>query len=253
MGQIFSNVWSAESSQSLISSQTSGSARVLSLHEWKAVAYSLAIAFEHDDVARYFVDAPDTTTWTAKEKWELHLKMLEYVVYAHLLKGLVVTAGDNYECVGLWMPPGRNMDDHLTILRSGMWRLRYQLSPEGRKRFFQEFLPLLHDTKEVVMGPRDNTSWYLVYIGTRPEARGKGLARQVIEFVTREADKHNQACYLESSNDINPIIYGKMGFNVARKVALSRSEKPVFMDIMIREPNSSSNGISRSPETTEKK
>lgn len=45
------------------------------------------------------------------------------------------------------MPPGKNMDDIFTILRSGMWRLSYQLSREGRKRFFDEFLPLLNDTK----------------------------------------------------------------------------------------------------------
>jgi hypothetical protein len=45
------------------------------------------------------------------------------------------------------MPPGQNMDDLLTIFKSGMWRLFYKLSNEGRKRFFNEFFPLLHDTK----------------------------------------------------------------------------------------------------------
>ncbi len=82
------------------------------------------------------------------------------------------------------MPPGKNMDDWLTILRSGMWRLQFQLSAEGRKRFFEEFLPLLHETKEEVLGERDNQSWYLVYIGTRPESRGKGYAKKLIQHVT---------------------------------------------------------------------
>ena len=50
------------------------------------------------------------------------------------------------------------MDDYLTIFRSGMWRLNYQLSWEGQKRFFSEFLPLLHDTKAQVLGERDNNS-----------------------------------------------------------------------------------------------
>ena len=60
------------------------------------------------------------------------------------------------------MPPGQNMDDTLTILRSGMWRLSYQLSREGRKRFFEEFLPLLNDTKAHVLGPqRDADSWLM--------------------------------------------------------------------------------------------
>ena len=81
------------------------------------------------------------------------------------------------------MPPGQNMDDLCTILRSGMWRLQYQLSPEGKTRFFKEFLPLLHDTKAEVLGARDPQSWYLVYIGTKQSARGKGYARKLIEYV----------------------------------------------------------------------
>ena len=81
------------------------------------------------------------------------------------------------------MPPGENMDDLRTIFRSGMWRLQYQLSAEGKTRFFKEFLPLLHDTKAEVLGARDDNSWYLVYIGTKSSARGKGYARKLIEYV----------------------------------------------------------------------
>jgi len=50
------------------------------------------------------------------------------------------------------------MDDYLTILRSGLWRLYYKLSTEGKARFFDEFFPLLHDTKQEVMGSRDDDS-----------------------------------------------------------------------------------------------
>lgn len=83
------------------------------------------------------------------------------------------------------------MDDFCTIIRSGMWRLNYKLSKEGKKRFFDEFLPLLHDTKHDVMGDRDDKSWYLVYIGTKKEARGKGLARKLIEYVTNIVRLHD--------------------------------------------------------------
>jgi GNAT superfamily N-acetyltransferase len=35
-----------------------------------------------------------------------------------------------------------------------------------------------------VLGERDEKSWYLVYLGTRPSARGKGYARRLVEYVT---------------------------------------------------------------------
>ena len=128
------------------------------------------------------------------------------------------------------------MDDLYTICRSGMWRLNYKLSAEGKKRFFTEFLPLLHDTKTAVLGPRDDDAWYLLYIGARPSARGKGYARKLIDKVTAIADSDGRPCYLESSNEVNLIIYGKMGFEVKKKVHLQRAEEDVQLDIMVREP-----------------
>lgn len=128
------------------------------------------------------------------------------------------------------------MDDMLTIFRSGMWRLNFQLSREGKRRFFDEFLPLLHDTKAQVLAERDDNSWYLVYIGTRPSGRGKGYARKVIEHVTRMADREGLPCYLESSHEVNRIIYGKMGFALRKQIFLQRDVEHVELDIMVREP-----------------
>lgn len=136
------------------------------------------------------------------------------------------------------MGPGANMDQPLTVLRSGLWRLRFHLSPEGRTRFFDEFLPLLNITKSHVLGPvRDPDSWYLVYIGTRPSGRGKGFAKQCINYVTEKADRQGKPCYLESSHEVNRKIYGKMGFELRREIFLQRGDgEHVSLDIMVREP-----------------
>lgn len=71
-----------------------------------------------------------------------------------------------------------HMDDWWTIFRSGMWRLYYQLGAEGRKRYYEDVLPLLHETMDEVMGDREY--YYLAYIGTKPSARGKGYAKKLI-------------------------------------------------------------------------
>lgn len=151
------------------------------------------------------------------------------------------------------MPPGSDMDDLMTTVRSGIWRLRYQLCREGRARFFKEFFPLLHETKMSTLGERDDDSWYLVYIGTKPAGRGQGLARKSIEFVTRMADEQGAPCYLESSNDRNPAIYAKLGFEVKSRITLKRSEKEVAMDIMVREPVMKTRSIISSEASSEVK
>jgi predicted acetyltransferase len=134
------------------------------------------------------------------------------------------------------MPPGQNMDDYLTICRSGLWRLNYRLSAEGKRRFFNEFFPLLHDTMHATLGDRELDTWYLVYLGTKPSGRGKGHARKLIEHVTKVADREGKACYLESSNSINPAIYRKFGFEERRTIHLQRAQKNISLDIMVREP-----------------
>jgi GNAT superfamily N-acetyltransferase len=96
------------------------------------------------------------------------------------------------------MPPGRDMDDWLTCFRSGMWRLEYgwKFTPEAHTRYFREFMPLLHKTKHEVLGSRESESWYLVYVGTKPESRGKGYARALIQGVTQKV-----------SGEILPFLY----------------------------------------------
>ncbi|KAJ4368126.1 hypothetical protein N0V83_006481 [Neocucurbitaria cava] len=209
--------------------------RVVKAVEYKEAAACLAEAFGQDEVARYFIDVPDREHWTEEEKWALHVEILEYITYAHILKGLVTTVGD-FEAVALWMPPGQNMDDYLTVFRSGMWRLNYRLSAEGNRRFFNEFLPLLHDTMQATLGTREHEAWYLVYIGTRACGRGKGHARKLIEHVTRQADQERRACYLESSNGVNVPIYQKFGFEETRRIYLQRGGRNIPLNIMVREP-----------------
>lgn len=75
--------------------------RIVTAAEYKQAAACLAEAFSEDDVARYFIDVPDRDHWTEAEKWDLHVEILEYVTYAHILKGLVTTVGD-FEAVALW-------------------------------------------------------------------------------------------------------------------------------------------------------
>ena len=134
------------------------------------------------------------------------------------------------------MPPGKNMDDPETISQSGMGQLNHRLSAEGKDRFFNEFLPLLHDAKHAVLGDRDEKSWYLVYIGCRADARGKGYARKLVDHVTDMADRDGLACYLESSNDVNPKIYGKMGFEIIKQIYLEKGASTIPLDLMVREP-----------------
>lgn len=65
-----------------------------------------------------------------------------------------------------------------------MWRLYFQLSPEGKKRYFDEIVPRLHDAKVEVLGDRENEAWVLAYLGTKPNSQGRGYAARLLQDMT---------------------------------------------------------------------
>ncbi|KAI9652728.1 MAG: hypothetical protein M1831_006621 [Alyxoria varia] len=208
----------------------------LTTSHYREAANTLAEAFAIDDVVRYLIDTQDRVHWSGEEKWNLHVSILEYVTYAHAMRGLVTTVGKDLGCVALWIPPSATIDSLITFLFSGLWRLYYKLSREGRQRFFREFCPLLHDTKHEVLGAiHDPQSYYLVYVGTKPSARGKGYAGKLIKATTDCADAEGVPCYLESSNAANLKLYERLGFEVRRRIWLERSDKRIPLDVMVRE------------------
>ncbi|KAK3323507.1 hypothetical protein B0T19DRAFT_401829 [Cercophora scortea] len=246
-----SSVTLVELKRSLVPQQWTESVRPVRLAECREAALSLAHAFAADDYAKYLVDPGDTSNLSPEDKWKLHVDMMVYVVAAHCIDGIATTIGPHFDSVALWLAPGQDLDGWWTLLRSGLWRLYFQLSPEGKRRYFDEVLPLLHDTKADVLGDRDADAWYLVYLGTKPYSQGRGYAKRLLEDGIQRADAENRPIYLESSSESNNAYYKKFGFEIKRDVFLERGQAPVRLSIMVREPQASisttNNAVSAPP------
>ncbi|KAK4161279.1 puromycin N-acetyltransferase [Cladorrhinum sp. PSN259] len=223
--------------RSLIPTQWQGTVRHLAMANCKDAGMTLAHAFAADDYAQYLVDTSDGPR-DEETKWKLHVDILAYTVASHVLSGLVTTVGPDFDSVALWIPPHHDLDDWYTLLRSGLWRLHFRLPSEGKKRLFDEILPLLHDTKAEVLGKeREHEAWYLVYLGTKPNSQGRGYGSKLLTGMMARADEENRPIYLESSSLTNNVYYEKFGFEVKRDIYLRRGEgEPVRLSIMVREP-----------------
>ncbi|KAI2628363.1 hypothetical protein GGS21DRAFT_545619 [Xylaria nigripes] len=236
--------------RSLVPEKWEDQVRAIGISECKGAALSLAQAFATDELAQYLLEAEDVEGG-GETKWKLHVDLFSYIVAAHCYKGIVTTIGPDYEAVALWMPPGKDSDDWLTILRSGMWRLYYQLSAEGRRRYYNELLPVLHQTKQQVMGDKDDNCYYLVYLGTKPSGQRRGYAKKLIEHMAAKADAEGCAMYLEASSEKNAGYYKKFGFGIKRDIYLGADiaatsdpvndaahtpARPVHLVSMVREP-----------------
>ncbi|PFH58667.1 hypothetical protein XA68_13358 [Ophiocordyceps unilateralis] len=230
------------------------SVREVPMSERREASFSLAFAFASDPLSVYLL-AGDGSNLTAEQTWALHLRIMSCTFAAYRIRGIVTTIGPDYDAIALWTPPGKFMDDWWATFRSGTWRLAYQLPVEARKRFFDELVPALHDTREKTMGERNNDTWYLGYIATKPSARGRGYASKLIRDVTQKAgltisvetpsppspppgaDAENRPIYLESTSGSNNGFYAKFGFETKSLIELKRGPVPIRLCCMVREPH----------------
>ncbi|CAI8387295.1 MAG: Uncharacterised protein [Acidimicrobiales bacterium AG-410-I20] len=75
--------------------------------------------------------------------------------------------------------------------------------------------------------------WYLAFVGTLPEARGKGLASALISSVTEICDTENIPAYLESSSPDNVPLYERHGFRITGEVKIKNGP---IVPLMWRDP-----------------
>lgn len=75
--------------------------RTLTKSDIDKAAYTLAQAFEHDEMSQYFTHTPDRQ-YDDSKLWDVHFFIMKCIVRAHIQSGLATTIGDNYDCVALW-------------------------------------------------------------------------------------------------------------------------------------------------------
>ncbi|EPE06126.1 gcn5-related n-acetyltransferase-like protein [Ophiostoma piceae UAMH 11346] len=227
-----------QSAPSLVPAQWQNTVRVIGMSEYREAALSLAHAFATDNLCQYVVTSDDSAGLSAEDKWRLHVDIMTYIVAAVAMNGIVTTIGPDYDGVALWMPPGKEIDGWWTALRSGLWRLHFQLSTECRRRYYAELLPLFNRTKLEVMAERGqmDDSYYLLYLGTKPSARCRGYAQKLLQHMIARADADRRPVYLESSTLANNAYYTRFGFEVKRDLVLTRGPHPIGLSIMVREP-----------------
>ncbi|OUM55182.1 hypothetical protein BVG19_g4672 [[Candida] boidinii] len=175
------------------------SVEVVTTKDYKKAAKTLKIAFEKDRFVHYLtskIQNPDL-------KERVLFALYEASVYNCILEGLVVAVRDieleqkgDKDCAFLavacfYQPSGKSkysstLSYYWSLARSGYSKLLWMIDTETRKRIFEEQWPLLESLKENVLKDEVDKAWYLSDIGAIPRGRGKGLARLLIDHVTRK-------------------------------------------------------------------
>jgi ribosomal protein S18 acetylase RimI-like enzyme len=130
--------------------------------------------------------------------------------------GAAYTTSDR-QAVACWLPPDRGTVSPLGLVRSGVLPLAWELGLRGALLLERLGRDFERQRRRHVPGPH----WYLILLGVAPIARGRGLARAVLQPVFATADAAGLSCYLETEDAANVAVYTRLGFAVvgSRRVA----------------------------------
>lgn len=226
--------------------------KILNYEDSPKAAITLLKAFDNDSLAKLLVS--DLNDHQLKRDFELAL--YEAYVRQHISKGLCLginESDDEFETVAVWSCPDsveRGLESFSTLMESGYGKV-WNLGCEGsRNKVFNGLLPLLEHTNEriVTTDPRFKGKgvYTLVYVGSTANARGKGNARKMFDYMFQnyiDLPDTSNITYLESSSVSNIPIYEKFGFKFYEDIILGdkvdensiEGEDYAVMNIMIRD------------------
>jgi GNAT superfamily N-acetyltransferase len=180
-------------------------ARVAGAADQDAIAETISVAFFDDPVWSWAF--PDASRRAADYRrwWPLFVECA-------IPHGFTWMAEDA-ATIAMWTPPGRP-----------------ELTDEAEARIPVLLDELLGARGAIVLGallqfeavhPRDEPHYYLGFVATHDDHRGKGIGEQLLAQNLALVDAEHLPAYLESSNPKNLARYGRLGFEPRDEFALA--------------------------------
>ncbi|MBA4064472.1 MAG: N-acetyltransferase [Isosphaera sp.] len=125
-------------------------------------------------------------------------------------RGAVFATADR-AAVACTFPPGSEWPGAWAYLRAGVLSAAWRLGFRSGWRFLR--LGSWFDaTRAKHVGGRPH--WYVILLGVRPAAQGRGLGRAVLGPVFAAADRAGVPVYLETVPEANVAVYRRLGFDL---------------------------------------
>jgi GNAT superfamily N-acetyltransferase len=172
-------------------------ARVATEADRDAVLATIVAAFYDDPLWSWVF--PDPQRRAAE-----HATFFGLYVDSALPKGWVWVTDDQASAASVWTPPGeQELSDEAEA----------RIEPFLRETLGSHAAEALETVERFeAAAPKDSSFYYLSFLGTHPESRGRGLGMGLLAENLARIDTEGEPAYLESSNPANNSRYERHGF-----------------------------------------
>lgn len=173
-------------------------------------------AFRDDPVISYFLCSLNRT--------QRHQYLHEYFTClgtAAALNDATFSEADDWKSAMIVLPPGKYIDNPWTLIPAGLFQVLWKLGFAGCWRMLGEYEPATAAVRHKAL---ENVTkfYYLFFIATRDDARGKGLSSVLIRKLQQTAANDNAPVWLEATTESSARLYAKLGFQNVGRVTLGK-------------------------------
>ncbi len=194
-------------------------ARVAAQSDSDAVVATIVAAFHEDPLWSWLFPDPD-------RRAEQYATVFGLYVESALPKDGVWMSDERASAAAVFTPPGER---ELTEEAEG--RLA-AFMPEALGDHAPAVLETLERFEAAI--PDGPPFYYLSFLGTHPESRGRGIGMSLLAELAGRADREGRPIYLESTNPANTPRYERLGF--AGQTEFSTPDDLHIVTTMWREP-----------------
>jgi len=147
-----------------------------------------------------------------------------------ILHGEVYAPSPELEAVAGWLPPGKTSVTRARLLGARESGLRSTAGADAAERTFSR-----HDfAAEVQQRHAPYPHWYLLMLGVDSCCRDEGYEHMLLRAGLERVDRERLACYLETYDEHDVVVYQRYGFNVVEATVLP--DVGVKLWAMLRRP-----------------
>jgi len=142
-----------------------------------------------------------------------------FSLYYGIKYGETYATTPNLEGVAVWIPSENFSVTFWRAVRSVPLSVILGFGREGggRMKYLGEYINVMHKR----LAPFKH--WFLQTIGVDPEFQGKGYAGKLLRPMLSRIDEEGLACYLETLDERNVLLYEHFGFRVVEKATIPKT------------------------------
>jgi GNAT superfamily N-acetyltransferase len=141
---------------------------------------------------------------------------------AAALNSAIFSEASDYSSISIVLPPGKSVDNPWTLIPAGLFSVLWRLGWKGCWRMLGEYEPATGAVRRKALGVYQGNFYYLFFVATREDKRGRGLSSALIKGLLERAQEEGLPVWLEATTEYSSKVYAKLGFGRVETVVLGK-------------------------------